>query len=153
MEAIVDLIMAAIMFVGSWGFSYGYTFDDNCLKHDYLIPREIGIRDTFVLSLNEDGTAEMNQDGNLFYGEWTNEDGLHEYSVLFPEQGLNYTMRIEDEDSVNFEPGMLILEDTSGGYLLYCFRRVWQCGECAAWNEESARFCSQCGAAKTEQGE
>ena len=150
MESIIEIITAAMIFVGSWGFSYGYHFDSNCFKHDYLIQREFGIRDTFVLTLNEDGTAIMNKDGILFEGEWTNQDGLKEYSVSFPQQGLNYTMTIEGEDSANFEPGMLCLDDFSGTFVRYCFQKVWQCEECLSYNGKDSKFCSQCGAAKKD---
>ncbi|MBR5344352.1 MAG: zinc ribbon domain-containing protein [Clostridia bacterium] len=145
MQSVISILIAAITFVGSWGFSYGYTFDSNCFKHDYLIPRELGIMEDFVLTLNEDGSAELIRDGITLNGFWTNEDNLPEYSVKFPDQGLSYTMKIQQEDNGNFDAGMLLLEDWSEGYRTLCFTRLWQCGQCGSHNAEEDLFCPHCG--------
>ena len=148
MEQIVAILMSAMTFVGSWGFSYGYRFDSNCFSHDYLIARELGIHESFVLTLNEDGTAELHRDDAVLYGTWTNEDNLPEYTVSFPEQDLTYTMKYQDEPSVNFDEGCLVLDDWSSGFKSYCLSPVWQCGQCRSFNQQTDAFCPHCGTAR-----
>ena len=146
MELIVEILLVASMSLGSWGFEYGYTFDNACFERDFFIQRQVGINETFVITFHEDGTADLIRDDETASGTWTNQDGLEEYRVSFPELDLVYTMEIETRDWDCADEGMLILTDEEQNSLrTWNFSPVWECSECSEFNAEDDNFCSQCG--------
>ena len=148
MASIFEIVLAAAMFIGSWGFSFGYSFDNACSERDFFIPRQVGVQDKLILNLNEDGTAEWIMDDEISYGQWTNEEGLEEYQVFFPEKGMTFSMDIEQETWDCADEGMLVLTDNEGR--TWNFSPVRQCGTCSAYVGEENLYCPACGAIKPE---
>lgn len=149
MTSILEIILAAAMFIGSWGFSFGYTFDDACFERDFFIQRQVGAQETCVIHIYEDGTAQWIMDDEISNGQWTNEDGLEEYRLSFPEMGMAFTMEIEQSTWDCADEGMLVLtENQPGGARTWNFSRVWRCSQCSLYSTEESNYCAGCGAAR-----